>query len=74
MSHLQWQCGPQSLRCQLKGRLSLKYQLKGPQSCLTGRMYYPDVDMSDEDRLRNVLLSDYGMATGRELLGSDHVL
>ena len=31
-------------------------------------------DMSDEDRLRNVVLNDYGMATRRGLIGSNQVL
>ena len=46
MSHPYWRNGPQSLTC----------QLYGPQSCLARRRRYQSVDMSDEDRLRNVVV------------------
>ena len=48
--------------CQVQGQLSLLDLHEGPQSHLARRMLLK-CDVSDEDRLRNVVLNDYGMAT-----------
>ena len=65
--------GTTVLTCPILGLPMMSSLCKGPQSH-PARSVRGKSDMSDEDRLRSVVLHDYGMATGRELLGSIQVL